>query len=94
MAHHIHTVNALKIRNNLGEVLDLLESSGQPILVSKGRKIRAVLISPEDFEARFVDKLAEDARERLVERIKGAAATRLSSDQIDSAIRDLRGGLA
>ena len=40
------TVNALKIRNNLGEILDLLEKTKEPILVSKGREIRAVLITP------------------------------------------------
>ena len=32
------TVNALKIRNNLGEILDLLEKTKEPILVSKGRR--------------------------------------------------------
>ena len=72
MADHMHTVNALKIRNQFGEVLRLLESSGQPILVSKGRKIRAVLITPEDFEARFVDCLAEDRRRRRLEEIRSA----------------------
>ncbi|RLB39499.1 MAG: hypothetical protein DRH12_11390, partial [Deltaproteobacteria bacterium] len=46
-------VNALKVRNNLGEILDRLEKTGQPIYISKGRKIRAVLVTPEDFERRF-----------------------------------------
>ena len=36
----METVNALKIRNNLGTVLDRLSESGEPILISKGRKIR------------------------------------------------------
>ena len=47
------TVNALKIRNNLGEVLELLTKTGEPILISKGREVRAVLITPEQFEKRF-----------------------------------------
>ncbi len=44
-------VNALKLRNNFGEILDRLSSKGDPILISKGRKIRAVLVTPEDFES-------------------------------------------
>jgi len=40
-------VNALKIRNNLGETLDRLNDKGEPILISKGRKIRDVLVAPE-----------------------------------------------
>ena len=36
------TVNALTLRNNLGKVLEMLEKDGDPILVSKGRKLRAV----------------------------------------------------
>ena len=30
-------VNALKIRNNLGAILDRLNETGEPIFVSKGR---------------------------------------------------------
>ena len=47
------TVNALRIRNNLGEILDMLNKTGEPILVSKVREIRAVLITPEQFKKRF-----------------------------------------
>lgn len=43
------TVNALKIRNHLGEVLKELNKTGKPISVSKGRKIQAVLITPEQY---------------------------------------------
>ena len=55
-------VNALKVRNNLGEILDRLEKTGQPIYISKGRKIRAVLVTPEDFERRFLDVKAEEEK--------------------------------
>ena len=43
----IEEVNALKIRNNLAEILDRLNEKGESILISKGRKIRAVLVAPE-----------------------------------------------
>jgi len=48
-------VNALKIRNNLGEILDRLNDKGEPIFISKGRIMRAVLVTPEQFERCFLD---------------------------------------
>jgi len=42
-------VNALTVRNKLGEVLDMLDAEHEPIMISKGKKLRAVLISYEDF---------------------------------------------
>jgi PHD/YefM family antitoxin component YafN of YafNO toxin-antitoxin module len=48
-------VNALAVRNKLGEILDRLEKKGEPILISKGRKIKAVLVTPSQFERRFLD---------------------------------------
>jgi len=68
------TVNALKIRNNLGEILDLLEKTKEPILVSKGREIRAVLITPEQFQDRFIDYQARERKQQLLDTIKGLQA--------------------
>ncbi len=93
MSDHIHTVNALKIRNQFGEVLEMLESNGQPIMVSKGRKVRAVLITPEDFKARFVDRLADDARQRRLEELHAVREPVASGDALDRALRELRGEL-
>jgi PHD/YefM family antitoxin component YafN of YafNO toxin-antitoxin module len=85
------TVNALKIRNHLGEVLDDLNKTGKPILVSKGRKIRAVLITPEQFQRRFLDYQAEEKKKRLLETIKGLRAKgRMIKDSIE-VLRELRG---
>jgi len=59
-------VNALKMRNNLGKILDRLNETGEPILVSKGRKLRAVLVTPKDFEKRFLDfRIKEDKKKLL-----------------------------
>ena len=55
-------VNALKIRNNLGEILERLNDKGEPILISKGRKIRAVLVTPEQFENGFLDWQVEQEK--------------------------------
>lgn len=85
------TVNALKIRNHLGEVLEELNKTGKPILVSKGRKIQAVLITPEQFKKRFIDYQAEEEKKRLLETIKESRAKRLGARDSVDILRELRG---
>ena len=85
------TVNALKIRNHLGEVLDELNESGKPILVSRGRKIQAVLITPDQFKKRFLDYQAEEEKKRLMEVIKNSKAKRKGGKESVEVLRELRG---
>jgi len=85
------TVNALKIRNHLGEVLEELNKTKKPILVSKGRKIQAVLITPEQFKKRFLDYQAEEERKRLVETIKGLRGKSRGTKDSVKVLRELRG---
>ena len=85
------TVNALTIRNNLGKVLDSLHKTGQPILLSKGRKIRAVLITPEDFEKRFLDVQAEEDKRKLLATIKALKAGKVEKKKSIAVLRELRG---
>jgi len=85
------TVNALKIRNNLGEVLESLTRTGEPVLVSKGRKIRAVLITPEQFKTRFLDYQAEEQKRQLFESIKGLRDDSLAARDSVEVLRELRG---
>jgi PHD/YefM family antitoxin component YafN of YafNO toxin-antitoxin module len=84
-------VNALKLRNNLGEILDRLKDKGEPILISKGRKIRAVLVTPEQFERRFLDWQAEEQRKRFLEHV--AHLKKKKKSRLDSltVLRQLRG---
>jgi PHD/YefM family antitoxin component YafN of YafNO toxin-antitoxin module len=84
-------VNALKIRNNLGEVLDTLTKTGEPILVSKGREIRAVLITPEQFKRRFLDYQAEEQKRQLLQTIEGLQAHSLRGQDSLDLLRELRG---
>jgi PHD/YefM family antitoxin component YafN of YafNO toxin-antitoxin module len=65
--------NALKIRQNLGAVIDQLLQNGEPILVEKGRQPVAVLIPIEEYKKRFVDVDADLQRRELVEKIRKAA---------------------
>jgi len=87
----VKTVNALEIRNNLGRVLDELEESKQPVLVSKGRRIRAVLISPEDFKLRFIDRQAEAEKELWLKKLEELRAPRRGELASIDVLRELRG---
>jgi PHD/YefM family antitoxin component YafN of YafNO toxin-antitoxin module len=84
-------VNALKIRNNLGEILDRLNDKGEPIFISKGRKIRAVLVTPEQFEKRFLDWQAQEEKKRLLEEVKGLRKEKKGSMSSMTVLRRLRG---
>lgn len=87
----MRTINALAVRSRLGEILDTLERTGEPVLVSKGRRIRAVLITPEDFERRFVDLQDAEARARLLESIHALRAERVVQRSSLEVLRELRG---
>jgi len=85
------TVNALKIRNHLGEVLEELNRTKKPILVSKRRKIQAVLITPEQFKKRFLDYQAEEEKKQLLDRIKGLKRKSKGTKKSIEVLRELRG---
>jgi PHD/YefM family antitoxin component YafN of YafNO toxin-antitoxin module len=85
------TVNALALRNNLGKVLDALTESGEPVLVSKGKTIRAVLITPEDFKRRFVDVQSEEERKKLLATIVRLRSPNVSGRESLQILRELRG---
>jgi PHD/YefM family antitoxin component YafN of YafNO toxin-antitoxin module len=85
------TVNALALRNNLGKVLDSLTESGEPVLVSKGKTVRAVLITPEDFKRRFIDIQSEDERKKLLATIERLRAPNISGKSSLEVLRELRG---
>jgi len=85
------TVNALQIRNNLGRVLQELEETKEPILLSKGRKVRAAIITIEDFQRRFVDWQAEEAREKWRVALDQLSAPRVTSRSSLEILRELRG---
>lgn len=85
------TVNALTIRNNLGKVLDQLARSGEPVLISKGRKVRAVLITVEDFKTRFLDRQTEEERKRILAAVRELKADKLEDIDSLEVLREMRG---
>ncbi len=84
-------VNALKVRNQFGEVLDMLENDGEPILIEKKKVVRAVLISYEDFQTRFIDKQAEEEKRRFFNQVRSHAAPSLTDAPPLSTLRRSRG---
>ncbi|HQL91401.1 MAG TPA: type II toxin-antitoxin system Phd/YefM family antitoxin [Syntrophales bacterium] len=84
-------VNALTLRNRLGEILDRLKETGEPVLVSKGRKARAVMITPEQFEQRFLVYQAEEKKRELLAKIKASRSARLGRKTSLEVLRELRG---
>jgi PHD/YefM family antitoxin component YafN of YafNO toxin-antitoxin module len=84
-------VNVLKLRNNLGEILDRLDATGEPILVSKGRKLRAVLVTPQDFEIRFLDYKSKSEKRRLLDRMHALKRKKVDSVKSIDLLRQLRG---
>ncbi len=84
-------VNALKIRNNLGEVLDRLNDKGEPILISKGRKVRAVLVTLEQFEKRFLDWQAKEEKKRFLEDFNNLRRGKRGKLNSLTVLRKLRG---
>ena len=84
-------VNALKIRNNLGEILDRLDATGEPILVCKGRKLRAVLVTPQDFETRFLDYKVKEGKKRLLDQMHALKRKKKAPVESIELLRKLRG---
>jgi prevent-host-death family protein len=89
----MRSVNALLVRNRLGEVLDELARTGEPVIVTKGRTPRAVLITMEDYRRRFVDQQTEERRRELIERVRSVRAPRVGAVDSLALLRELRGGL-
>ena len=83
-------VNALTVRNKLREILERLEKTGEPVKISKGRRVRAVLVTPEQFEKRFLDWQAEE-RNKASEIHPGLRKPRKGGEDSVAALRRLRG---
>ncbi len=84
-------VNALKLRNNLGEILATLNKTGEPVIVHKGRKPQAVLITTEQFRNRFIDYQTEEKKKELLNRINSLSDHRIGDLDSVQVLRQLRG---
>jgi len=84
-------VNALQLRQSLGKVVATLLRTGEPVLLEKGRKPVAVLISLDDFRERFVEKDASSEREAIVAAIDELAMPSVDRTPGVEILRGLRG---
>jgi PHD/YefM family antitoxin component YafN of YafNO toxin-antitoxin module len=93
----VRKVNALTVRQSLGKVLRDLERTGEPILVEKGRRPAAVLITLRDFNERFVERTAAEERRRVVKEILASRRAPSKSDadgrSVVEMLREIRGPL-
>jgi PHD/YefM family antitoxin component YafN of YafNO toxin-antitoxin module len=87
----MNNVNAMMVRNQLGKILDGLDETGEPVLISKGRKVRAVLITPEQFARRFIDYQTEEKKQKLLETIASLRDRRIGEKGSVDVLRALRG---
>lgn len=84
------TVNALTLRQSLGQVLAQLERDGGPILVCRRRTPAAALVSLKDYRERFVDREADEQRREVVARLKKLQFRPPSTGTTLDLLRDLR----
>lgn len=63
-------VNALQVRQSFGKILKKLVASDEPIIIEKGRRPVAVLISLKTFEERFIDRREKEKRDELLKRFE------------------------
>lgn len=85
-------INALQLRQSLNKVILMLQKTHEPVLLEKGKKPAAVIISIDDFQKRFVEKAADEKRREIQKQIAAMSTTsklQLSSEDI---LRQIRNG--
>lgn len=86
----MNKINALRLRQSFGQVLEELKSSEEPIVIEKSHKPVAVLLSIKTFEERFIDYRDKEKRDHLL-RIARDSASRSKKSSLE-VLRDLRYG--
>jgi predicted RNA-binding protein Jag len=75
----------------MGKVLAALEKNGEPILLEKGRRPVGVIISIRDYQERFAERAAAEARERVLKEIDSLTMTSADSTPVVDVLREMRG---
>ncbi len=83
-------INAVKLRQSLAAIINMLAKNGDPIILDKGKKPVAVLISLKDFQERFVEKAASEARLQLAIEMDALAINAKDATSAEHILRDLR----
>lgn len=85
-------IKAVELRQSLRQVLEQLEATREPVLLKRGKKEAAVLISLEDFRKRFVEKAAEQERRQILQSIQEMARPSGEDQSSEHLLRTLRAG--
>lgn len=85
-------VSALDLRQSVRKIAAALEREGEPIMLMRGSRPVAVLISLRDFEERFVDKAAAEARQALIAEMDALARPARDATPAVEVIRRARHG--
>lgn len=83
-------ISAVQLRQSVGKVVKMLEKNNEPVILDKGNKAVAVLISIKDFNERFVERAAEEARIELAKKIDKIAMVSINSTPAEDVLRELR----
>ena len=83
-------VNALELRQSLSKIIELLQRTGEPILLERGRKPAAVIISLEDFQTRFVGKAADEKRRDIQKEILSSQKKSKIPEDSETILRAFR----
>lgn len=88
----MRSITALELRQSLGKIVSALERDGEPIILHKGRKPVAALISLRDFRERFVEKAATEERDRILKDMDELARPAADPTSAVDILREIRGG--
>ncbi len=83
-------MNALQLRQSLGKALVELQKAGGPVLIEKGRRPAAFLISLQDYEERFADKRTAKEIDTLLKEMRALARPAVDTTPTEVIIRELR----
>lgn len=83
-------ISAVQLRQSVGKVVKMLEKNNEPVILDKGNKPVAVLISLKDFHERFVEKAAEEARLELIRKIDAMAMVSKDPLSAEDILHELR----
>ena len=88
----LKTINALKARRNLGQLLEEVFYKGDQFVIQRAGKSMAVVISPSEYEAYRKQREKDmQALDRIREKNKGAKVEEIEKD-VREAIEIVRTG--
>ena len=85
-------INALQLRRSVGKVVSALQKTGEPILLEKGRRPVAAIISLRDYRERFVEKATAEELDRVLVSIDRLARRSADPTSAVDILREMRGG--